>query len=667
MRIESITLSNFRCFGPTPTHIDLGDATCFIGANGSGKSAVLQALLKLFGVRRVDRNINPADFHVPKGETINDADSRELFIEAKLSFPDLSEENGHAVGVPECFNQMTIEDVNGRPYCRIRLKATWEKSRTPDGEVHEEQFWITTGDEDFTGRTSALRPADRSLIHVYYIPAARDPAQQIRNSAGSILHRVFRAIEWTDQFKDDVEATALCLAEKFESEQGVKLMNDKLATTWHEFTDGEFFRDVKLNPIGSSFEDFVARIEALFQPSPDGLDVPVSRLSDGMRSLFYLTLIKTVFDVEQQVSTSTEEGISYQRLAVPTLTYLAIEEPENHLAPHYLARVIDTFKGMISSQRVQFAITSHSPSVLRRIAPEDVRFVRLSNLRETIVKPIILPADQTEAFTYVKQAIQAYPELYFSKAVVLGEGTSEEIVLPKVACALGLQLDPGFISVVPLGGRHVNHFWKLLHELEIPYVTLLDYDRFRTGGSWGRIKYVRDELQQIGISLDAGAGLSDIEQMLDQDDDDENLNEQMIWLQRLEENRVFFSGQLDLDYAMLKAFPSAYRQLTPTERGPRVPEPGDPNYDSLVKAAFAAVVKRDVSAINDLPQIGDASALFWYRYLFLNRSKPSTHLSAFLHLSDADIADGCPNVLRRMFNTVQSISPPVHPNNGETQ
>ena len=51
----------------------------------------------------------------------------------------------------------------------------------------------------------------------------------------------------------------------------------------------------------------------------------------------------------------------------------------------------------------------------------------------------------------------------------------------------GQLLDETFVSVVPLGGRHVNHSWKLLNDLDIRHITLLDFDRERVGGGWSRI------------------------------------------------------------------------------------------------------------------------------------------------------------------------------------
>ena len=52
----------------------------------------------------------------------------------------------------------------------------------------------------------------------------------------------------------------------------------------------------------------------------------------------------------------------------------------------------------------------------------------------TIVRSITLPDKEKLAnqYKFIKEAVKAYPELYFAKLVVLGEGDSEEIILPKI-------------------------------------------------------------------------------------------------------------------------------------------------------------------------------------------------------------------------------------------
>lgn len=66
MRLESVTLSGFRCFGPDPITVRLGtEITAVVGPNAAGKTALLQALGKLFGVSRGQRTIERSDFHPP--------------------------------------------------------------------------------------------------------------------------------------------------------------------------------------------------------------------------------------------------------------------------------------------------------------------------------------------------------------------------------------------------------------------------------------------------------------------------------------------------------------------------------------------------------------------------------------------------------------------------
>lgn len=65
-----------------------------------------------------------------------------------------------------------------------------------------------------------------------------------------------------------------------------------------------------------------------------------------------------------------------------------------------------------------------------------------------------MPGQSQEAAKFVRNAILSFPELYFARFVLLVEGDSERIVLPRLAEALDLMVDPAFVAIVPLGGRH---------------------------------------------------------------------------------------------------------------------------------------------------------------------------------------------------------------------
>ncbi len=150
---------------------------------------------------------------------------------------------------------------------------------------------------------------------------------------------------------------------------------------------------------------------------------------------------------------------------------------------------------MISGDEdAQAIVSTHSPSVVKRVPPEQIRYLKLNAKRATVVNTIQMPAKTDEAHKFVREAVQAYPELYFSRLVILGEGDSEEVVIPRLLEAGGIGDDESSIVVVPLGGRHVNHFWRLLNALGIPHVTLLDLDLGRHQGGWGRVKYAANQL-----------------------------------------------------------------------------------------------------------------------------------------------------------------------------
>ena len=514
MKIRSLTLQNFRSFGPTLTTIDLEDMTGFVGSNGCGKSAVLQALSCLFGITHAERTLHQSDFHIPRDVVPDEISEVSLLIEARIEFSELEEAIGDSNAVAECFGQMLVDDLGATPYCRVRIEGRWARGNLPEGEIEQNLFWVTIPGAVVTdAHKLKMSPHDRSRIHVHYVPAARDPLKQVRQASGSIMHRLFRAVNWSEAIGQNVEDSSDELTDAFREEAGVEIIRKAMTTLWQKLHPLPIYSEVHVRPSGRRFEDFLRQVETVFGPAPEGREHGVDRLSDGLKSLFYLTLIGAIFDIERAtladvVPNEGEEdwvphGISRQRLDPPSLTVLAVEEPENHLAPHYLGRIMRVLRKVASSQSGQVILTSHSPSIMARVEPEEVRYLRLdAETYGTLVRSINLPPEASETHKFVREAVRTYPELYFARLVVLGEGDSEEIVLPRIAECHGVPIDTSFVSIVPLGGRHVNHFWRLLDGLDIPYVTLLDLDREREGGGWGRIKYVAEQLIEIGKPRD---------------------------------------------------------------------------------------------------------------------------------------------------------------------
>ena len=143
--------------------------------------------------------------------------------------------------------------------------------------------------------------------------------------------------------------------------------------------------------------------------------------------------------MERGVVAEEVEGFRADDLTIPALSIFALEEPENHLSPYYLARIVRQVRSLVKEGGAQAILTSHSPAVLSRVKADEVRYCRCDpKSRLTSVKAVKLPIGDAEAVKFVRGAMLAFPELYFARFVLLVEGDSERIVLPLLAEALGL-------------------------------------------------------------------------------------------------------------------------------------------------------------------------------------------------------------------------------------
>lgn len=651
MKLSAITLSNFRCFGPTPQSIPVESGlAALLGANGSGKSAALAAMSKVFGLTSGDRTLTRSDFHLPSGKSWDTVGPVTLRIELCFEFPEL-EDPAKIAGAPAAmFKHLTAQEAGKPPTCRARLEATWSPSTLAEGDIEQKSEWVLTGGPEGE-RFQAISAADRTNIVVHYIPATRDPIRHIRQSAGSILYGFLRAVSWKKQTKEAVEKASNTIRESIGAEAGMKTINALVEKCWQELHKEGTHNKVVIQPVAKRIEELISQVETIFQPAAADAEESADRLSDGQRSLFYIALVAMSFDVQARLRKDNEHGLEEDMVRNPVLTILAVEEPENHVSPHYLGRIVTLLKRIAADAAGQVVLTSHSASIMARVDPESVRHLSHDpKKKQTAVRRIALPAKGSDKEKFIREAVKAYPELYFAKLVVLGEGDSEALVIPRVVRAVtGVDLDTSLISFVPLGGRHVNHFWRLLKALEIPHVTLLDLDLGREGGGWSRIKYALEQLIAFGapetiLNPIGKDGLSSMHTWSNTEVDATMLS----WIQFLESHQIYFSSPLDLDFAMLQAFRTTYEKLEAGERGP---------ITATNDALMASVLGEKSPAAAYYQKAGN-DALLWYRYLFLGRGKPATHALALGELKDDDLAQNAPDVLKRLAHQIASALDP---------
>ncbi|WP_314355229.1 AAA family ATPase, partial [uncultured Granulicatella sp.] len=580
MKLTKMVINNFRSFGECQA-INFNNQTVLIGNNSSGKTTVLQALSKLFSDKQSDRIIRKSDFHLPKGLRPGE-NTRNLFIETIFEFDELV---GTVYGpaIPTFFEHFTVSQDGAKPFLRIRLESSWEDDGTVEGSVDTQIYYISSDEEIIKDEDRHRAPRkDLDKIRVLYVPASRTPEKELGNASGSMLSRLVNSINWTEDEIKEITDKIGELNNTFLSDNGaLAKINQGIQKSWALYHEDKRFSQAELTINSSELAVALRQIDLKFSPTATEEAFTVSDLGDGLRSIFYFSLVNSILDIELTITKDREENPDNPRfkLLPPILTILAIEEPENHIAPHHIGKLVKRFKQLSSNYNSQVILTSHSPAIVKRIEPEELRYLRIESndkVLQTIVSDIKLPQDTAESYKYIRGAIQAYPELYFAKLVILGEGDSEELLLPKFFDLLGKEIDSSEISIVPLGGRHVNYFWKLLRFLRIPHITLLDFDNERYGGGWGRIKYVIQQLLEIGIDRNDLVKLEDGRILNDEDiarvsswQICDILSESLLsWINHLEKFDIFFSAPLDIDFLMLQYYKDYYLEILSKNEGP---------------------------------------------------------------------------------------------------
>lgn len=680
MKLTKVIINNFRSFGESQI-IELNNQTVLIGNNSSGKTTVLQALSKLFSDKQNDRIIKKSDFHLPKGSRPGE-NTRNLFIETIFEFDEL-DGTPYSQAIPSFFEHFTVSKDGAKPFLRIRLESSWEDDGTVEGSI-DTQFYYISSDEDTIRDEDKHRAPRKDLdkIRVLYVPASRTPEKELGNASGSMLSRLVNSINWTEDEINEITDKIDELNNTFLSENGaLTQINNEIQKSWELYHEDNRFSQAELIINSSEMAAALRQIALKFSPTTTEEAFTVSDLGDGLRSIFYFSLVDSILDIELEITKDREENPDNPRfkLIPPVLTILAIEEPENHIAPHHIGKLIKRFKQLGNNDNSQVILTSHSPAIVKRIDPEDLKYLRIENndrVLQTIVSDIQLSPAIDESYKYIKGAIQAYPELYFAKLVVLGEGDSEELLLPKFFDLLGKEVDSSQISIVPLGGRHVNYFWKLLNALRIPHITLLDFDNERYGGGWGRIKYISQHLYELNTEFQEWFHTQRLDFNEIGSRGCESIGAQRLinWFNKLEEFNVYFSSPLDIDFLMLQHYKDNYlNTLSPIE-GPVVSYNDSDgsskkvklsDLDCLDRLQLEGFNKRKEEAIRatlkDKSGHGDSfneeekELMIWYQYFFLGRGKPTTHMQFLSSISDDELTRNLPPVFEKIVNSAEEL------------
>ncbi len=228
-----------------------------------------------------------------------------------------------------------------------------------------------------------------------------------------------------------------------------------------------------INNVTSLKEDLVTlkkHIHKTHLPS-ESLEVIKSKLYDNYTEFYESQGANTIIKFAKLKEDLDILKFEYDVNNIPFMSLILVEEPETHIHPQGQRKL---FNDLITCYGQQI-ITTHSPYVLSQAKLENI--VITSNKDKNVqVHRIDFDDLGPRSLAKIKQSVIATRgELFFSNLVVLGEGVTEETVLPIYFERYFKRQPFDFgINILGVGGTNFKPFLTLLEKLDIPWYVFSD-------------------------------------------------------------------------------------------------------------------------------------------------------------------------------------------------
>jgi len=139
----------------------------------------------------------------------------------------------------------------------------------------------------------------------------------------------------------------------------------------------------------------------------------------------------------------------------------------------------ELYKQVISFDKLLFKVQEQTLKLMNAKIPyEDILNIAVSENKNLYCKNLKFLNCLLEKKEAVNDIRFLHKTLYPIEKVVLAEGITEEILLPKFAQILGYDFDSNGVVVIPAGGKNqvAKEYIKLRERLNVPVVILLDAD-----------------------------------------------------------------------------------------------------------------------------------------------------------------------------------------------
>lgn len=476
MRLESVSIKNFRCYQDEVT-VWFDDLTTFIGKNDIGKSSVLEALEIFFNnetvkIEQGDANVYSGDTRVsitcefsdlPPSLTLDAGAATTLAAEHMLTatgtlkvrkvFDCKSAKPSEDVSLlahhpttPGLENLLDLKEkdlqalvkkkglevaLKGNPGMR---QALWASE--PDLQLAEVVIPLTKNKED------GKKIWDQLQAHLPMF-ALFQSDRNSKDSDGEVQAPMMAAVtQALAELQVEIDAIQAKVREK--AEEIANLTHDALKTI-----DPNLAKELtpQFNPPTQ------AKWKGLFSVNMDTDDgIPLNKRGSGIRRLILVSFFKAAAE-RRLASGDKSRSIIY-----------AIEEPETAQHPNNQKILIESFKALAGDEGCQVILTTHSPGFAAELPTDSIRYVT----RDAAKKPCVKAG--VDVFGQVAAALGLVADSRV-KVLICVEGPTDVEALKCLSRALhlvepqlpDLSTDHRF-AFVPSGGSTLLH-WVAEHYL----------------------------------------------------------------------------------------------------------------------------------------------------------------------------------------------------------
>lgn len=469
MYISHLSITNYRNF--TSFDIDLKPFTLIIGENNTGKTNLLESLCLIFGqeittYKKRVLEIDDVNYQAMKKFKKQFFDSTIpnnsiIFPEVKIEviMTGFNEDQESVVG--DWFIDNNLKNAKLTYVFSLRQgwpeKNSWienQRMKVSQQKADVNLIEFPIGEYEYqiyggNGQRNRVDPYFLRMLKIELLDALRDAKRELIASGDYRL--LYKILNNRDTAKyTEIQKALLEMEGKIKDDPEFEKIKDEIKS----FLDRISLQEDNLdNKVGFKFtspelSEILKKLSLIYGNDP----ISIERNGLGRNNLLYISLILSHLAGKNFGSDHTFFRV------------IGIEEPESHLHPHLQNHLSKNIKNS-EREDLQIILTSHSPYIASHLDLE--RTYILYKNSGKIEKHGLLDGltGKNETIHYLKKFLNATNSvMFFAKKLILVEGISEQILLPRLFEIYSNEktLEKCGCNIVNVNGLAFKHFLEII-------------------------------------------------------------------------------------------------------------------------------------------------------------------------------------------------------------